>query len=69
MPPKAQKEIIQAINSPEHFLELISPENKKLAGIPIPLCLIISCSDRYPSDMVRPLRGDEPELQDYLVQL
>ena len=32
MPPKAQKEIVAAINSPEHFLELISPENKKLAG-------------------------------------
>ncbi|TNV85355.1 hypothetical protein FGO68_gene1080 [Halteria grandinella] len=37
MPPKAQKEIIQAINSPEHFLELISPENKKLAVIDIHL--------------------------------
>lgn len=35
MPPKQQKEIVQAINSAEHFLELISPENKKLIGMSI----------------------------------
>jgi hypothetical protein len=32
MPPKQQKEIVSAIQSTEQFLELISPENKKLAG-------------------------------------
>ncbi len=32
MPPKAQKEIVQPINTVEQFLELIAPENKKLAG-------------------------------------
>jgi hypothetical protein len=32
MPPKAQKEIVAPINSAEHFLELISPDNKKLTG-------------------------------------
>ena len=33
MPPKQQKEIVQAITSPEQFLELIVPENKKLIGM------------------------------------
>ena len=33
MPPKQQKEIVQAITTPEQFLELIAPENKKLIGI------------------------------------
>ena len=32
MPPKVQKEIVSAIQSTEQFLELISPENKKLIG-------------------------------------
>lgn len=32
MPPKAQKEIVVAITTPEQFLELITPENKKLIG-------------------------------------
>lgn len=32
MPPKQQKEVVQAITSTEQFLELISPENKKLIG-------------------------------------
>lgn len=66
MPPKAQKEIVATINSPEHFLELISSENKKLAGTgPI---LDIS-SDRHPPELVRALRGHEPELPNDLVQL
>lgn len=34
MPPKAQKEIIAPITTPEMFLELIAPENKKLIGMP-----------------------------------
>ena len=34
MPPKAQKEIVVPITSTEQFLELISPENKKLIGNP-----------------------------------
>ncbi len=33
MPPKVQKEIVQAITSTEQFLELIAPENKKLIGM------------------------------------
>jgi hypothetical protein len=32
MPPKQQKEIVSAIQSTEQFLELISPDNKKLIG-------------------------------------
>ena len=32
MPPKVQKEIVQTIQTPEQFLELISPEYKKLVG-------------------------------------
>ena len=35
MPPKQQKEIVQAITSTEQFLELISTENKKLIGMAI----------------------------------
>lgn len=33
MPPKAQKEILFPITSEEQFLNIISPENKKLTGI------------------------------------
>ena len=39
MPPKQQKEIVQAIASTEQFLELISPENKKLIGMATLQCL------------------------------
>lgn len=68
MPPKQQKEIVQAINSAEHFLELISPENKKLIGMFI-VSNIAFFSDRYSLELVRPMRSHEPELQNHLVQL
>ena len=34
MPPKQQKEIVQAIQSTDQFLELIAQDNKKLIGNP-----------------------------------
>lgn len=40
MPPKQQKEIVQVVQSTEHFLELISPENKKLIGIILNIMII-----------------------------
>ena len=67
MPPKQQKEIVTAIATPEQFLELIAPENKKLIGTSFNFNN--NFSNRRPSDMVRAMRCYDLELQINLVQL
>ena len=44
MPPKQQKQILFKIESPEQFLELISPENKKLVVVDMHLNWCGACN-------------------------
>ena len=62
MPPKGQKEIVYPITSEEQFLQIISPENKKLAGTYF-ICLLSKLfSDRSSFELVRTMRCNEYKL-------